>query len=344
MKRGYAALFCAALTVSAWDAAAAADRPANGSCWTVDEAKQEVNNTFLLLIAQHIVNDPNMFRGQGPKRFSCPTVPSLSAYPICANSQAVRAAYDSAAAAEHCVPNTAIDAGFSSLRGKAAYDMGDNYYYGRGVTRDYAAAYGWYLRAGDYPGAKSSLAYLYEEGLGVGRDYQKALAYYSEAAAAGDAGAQRQIGYMHSAGEGTPVNYAQAMAWARKAAANGNAMAMSDIGLYYYNGSGVPVNYAESVRWFSRAANANDPYGMRGMCNAYGAGQGVPKNMQTALYWCQKALARARQTGDDDIIDWASNAIDEISNGGGGRSYSTPAAPSNPYAITQDPRFNPAGH
>jgi Sel1 repeat-containing protein len=344
MRRAYVILFCTVLAVSAWDAAAAAERPANGSCWTVEEAKDQVNSVFLVLMAQHIFHDPKLIQGQGPTRFSCPTVPAFSAYPICSDPQAVRAAYDSAAASEHCIPNAAVDAGFSTLRGKAAYDMGENYYYGRGVARDYTAAYGWYLRAGNYVDALTALGYLYENGLGIAQNYEKAFSYYSQAAATGNAEAYRRIGYMYDIGEGRPVNYAQAMSWYQKAAAKSDGAAAYDIAVLYFNGQSVPVNYAEMVRWYSRAASLNDPHGMQGMCDAYGSGQGVQKNMHTALYWCQKALARARQTGDDDVVEWTSKAIDEINNGGNNRSYSVPAAPSNPYAITQDPRFNPSGH
>jgi hypothetical protein len=344
MNRGRVALlFGAALAVAAWDSAAAANPPANGSCWTEEEAKNEVNTAFLGLMAQHIV-DPNVARGLPPRRLSCPIVPAFGAYPICSNPEAVRAAYNNQAASENCIANSAVDPSFSPVRGKAAFDMGEKYYYGRGVARDYVAAYGWYVKAGNYPGAKTSIAYLYEEGLGVSQNYQRSLSYYGEAAAAGDAGAQRQIGYMYSTGEGTPVNYAQAMAWFRKAAANGDGLAIFDVGSLYDNGNGVQENSAEAFRWFIRAAKADDPHGMKALCTAYGSGRGVERNLRTALYWCQKTVARARQTGDDDILDSASKAIDEINSGGSGYSYSAPSAPSNPYAITQDPRFNPSGH
>ncbi len=73
------------------------------------------------------------------------------------------------------------------------YDIGDNYYYGRGgVNQDYQEAMVWYRKAANqgYAGAQYRLGWLYENGSGVKTNFNQAKAWYQKAADQGNAGAK----------------------------------------------------------------------------------------------------------------------------------------------------------
>ena len=70
--------------------------------------------------------------------------------------------------------------------------MATQYYLGRGVPRDYAAAAYWYGQAAEQgdAGAAYILASMYEHGDGVPQDDQRALRWYVEASAGGEPAAR----------------------------------------------------------------------------------------------------------------------------------------------------------
>src|SRR5689334_7292041 len=71
--------------------------------------------------------------------------------------------------------------------------------------------------------AQFQLGAMYEQGLGVGQDFQETLKWYRLAADQGYAEAQRSIGLMYSDAEGVKRDYAEAIKWFRLAADQGNA-------------------------------------------------------------------------------------------------------------------------
>ena len=62
----------------------------------------------------------------------------------------------------------------------AMNNLGDLYYYGRGVARDYGKTREWYQKAADAgnPIAMANLGWLYAKGDGVARDYDEAREWY----------------------------------------------------------------------------------------------------------------------------------------------------------------------
>ncbi len=69
--------------------------------------------------------------------------------------------------------------------------------------------------------AQMHLGYLYEQGLGVERDLERALALYRRAAQAGLADAQYQLGLMYELGIGVPADPDEAQAWYLRAVEQG---------------------------------------------------------------------------------------------------------------------------
>lgn len=98
------------------------------------------------------------------------------------------------------------------------------------------------------------LGNVYYRGDGVPKDYTEAAKWYREAADQGHAISQYMLGIMHDQGDGMLPDYIEAVAWYRKAAENGHIPAQLELGRKYAKGKGVPQNYAEAYVWFNLAA------------------------------------------------------------------------------------------
>lgn len=105
--------------------------------------------------------------------------------------------------------------------------IGSMYMRGSMVPQNFLEAKKW-LDQGARQGnmsARSDLAYLYYNGLGGERDYEKALQLYEQAALQGDVLAQANVGLMYATGTGTGMDRAKGYAWYSLAASRGNTAA-----------------------------------------------------------------------------------------------------------------------
>jgi TPR repeat protein len=84
--------------------------------------------------------------------------------------------------------------------------IGDAYYYGHGVSRDYTEAARWYRRAAENSNAmaQSTLGDIYYYGRGVPQDFVEAALWWQLAAEQGVAVAQLNLGVMYANGDGVP--------------------------------------------------------------------------------------------------------------------------------------------
>jgi TPR repeat protein len=73
--------------------------------------------------------------------------------------------------------------------------------------------------------AQVFVAYLYETGQGVNRNYTKAAEWYGRAARQGNPVAQTQLGNMYRLGRGVPQNYVLAYMWFELAKRQGSKQA-----------------------------------------------------------------------------------------------------------------------
>ncbi len=85
----------------------------------------------------------------------------------------------------------AADQGFA----KAEKNLGDMYFFGHGVDKDYATALAWYGKAADqqFADAQFRLGFMYEKGLGVDQSNQNAIDQYTKAVRNGSVEAQRAL-------------------------------------------------------------------------------------------------------------------------------------------------------
>lgn len=164
---------------------------------------------------------------------------------------------------------------------------------GRGVRQDLAHAFAWYEKAAaqNLPQAQWNLGELYATGLpGVKADAKKAttlckraanagfvpaqatlgalfarakkhdraLHWWSMAAAQGDLEALFNAGQSYRLGLGVQKNETKAFTLLLKAAQGGLAVAQSRIGLAYATGDGVALDVIEAAKWFELAALGGD--------------------------------------------------------------------------------------
>jgi len=143
---------------------------------------------------------------------------------------------------------------------KAEDELGSMYFYGVGVSQDYAAALQWYRRSADkgFARAKHDVGYMYDTGKGVQQDFAQAIYWYRQAADQGDPQAECGLAAMYYSGRGVTPDRAQAAQWYRRSAEQGLARAQYDLGYMYYYGQGVTEDRKQARIWIRRAAERGD--------------------------------------------------------------------------------------
>ncbi len=142
------------------------------------------------------------------------------------------------------------------------------------------------------PEAQTDLALLYAKGIGVPRDYARALQLFEQAAAQNYARAQFLAGLMHERGYGVARSYAAALALYRQAADQEYPPAQVAVARFYGRGLGVPRDPAERNKWLQRAAAHDAPMAQHILGNIYRRGLGVPADPTVAAQWYQRAAAQ----------------------------------------------------
>lgn len=106
--------------------------------------------------------------------------------------------------------------------------------------------------------AQSYLGVMYQYGLGVAADLEKAVEWYGRAAENGDAMAQRIIGDLYADGAMGKPDYAMAAKWYEFAAQNGDSEAQRKLGLLYLKGRGVATDRDAAAKWLHSAERSDD--------------------------------------------------------------------------------------
>jgi TPR repeat protein len=134
--------------------------------------------------------------------------------------------------------------------------LGAMYYLGRGVSRDYANARKWLLKAAEQgdANAQSALGSMYYSGRVVSQNHVTARKWLLKAAEQGEVNAQYLLATMYYSGYGGTQDQATARKWRLKAAEQGDVDARVHVGLMYAGGEGVPRDYVQAYMWLNLAA------------------------------------------------------------------------------------------
>ena len=120
-------------------------------------------------------------------------------------------------------------------------------------------------------------------------DFEKAVSFFSQAAATGHCLACNALGKLLYFGAGIKKDESAARRWFESAASHGDDDAATSLGFLYETGSGGEEDLEASYSWYTRAAehgNAEAQYRL-GLANL--AGRGAPQNSVLGLFWFIKA-------------------------------------------------------
>ena len=100
----------------------------------------------------------------------------------------------------------------------------------------------------------------FENGKGVKKNMKKALKFYKQAAALGDAEAEFCLGYCYwRLSEVVKQDLLEALKWFMLAAKQGHEEGLLHVGYFHLEGIGVPKNGPEAMKWFKKAAATGSP-------------------------------------------------------------------------------------
>lgn len=151
--------------------------------------------------------------------------------------------------------------------------LGECYYYGEGVDRDYGKAFEWFELAARQ-GACQALGWMgvmYMRGHGCCEDFEKACEYMRKAVAEGNLYARQHLAWidMGCYQEGT-TNYEEAVDLLWPLACDGWPTALYQLAVCYSDGKGVKRNPAKGAYLLSLAAATGDERARAGFCYFYG--------------------------------------------------------------------------
>ena len=101
--------------------------------------------------------------------------------------------------------------------------------------------------------SQNHIGFMYDNGLGITKDYSEAVKWYRKSADQGFSTAQHNLGYMYRHGKGVTENNEEALKWYRKSAEQGNDVGQYNMGFMYENGYGVQKDVSEAVKWYEKA-------------------------------------------------------------------------------------------
>jgi Caspase domain/Sel1 repeat len=98
-----------------------------------------------------------------------------------------------------------------------------------------------------------------------------------------DADAQKILAFMYETGQGVEKNYKEAKKWYQKAANNGDAVAQYKTGENYFNGNDFEQSYPEAIKWFKKSADQGNATGQYYLAIMYEKGYGVKPDSGKAI-------------------------------------------------------------
>ena len=182
------------------------------------------------------------------------------------------------------------------------YQIGNAYYFGKGVEKDLNKAFEWYKKAAQkYTPAQYSLGFMYVNGYGTGKNIDEAFKMYEKAAEQGHLTAQYFLAVMYGNGYRTEKNLDkanrlnEAFKWYKKAAKQGLPKAQNNLGYMYDKEKDVEQNLPEedrlneAVKWYRKAAERGYKIAQFNLGAMYHGGEGVEKNLTEGIRWWKKS-------------------------------------------------------
>lgn len=183
---------------------------------------------------------------------------------------------------------------------QALKDRARNYYRGAGSEQNFAKALQLYLQAARQGDSEAQYISggMYFKGLGTRKDMAMAFKLLHQAAMSGKSSPESQqiIGQAFLLGSGVPRNYEKAVEWYSLAAANGNREAQNELGFLYAVGKGVERDPEKSAEYFLQAAFKGLPIAQYNIGILYYTGNGFKdSDLQRSYAWFNLAATNGHQ-------------------------------------------------
>lgn len=140
--------------------------------------------------------------------------------------------------------------------------------------------------------AQQALAWMYYEGQGRQKDYEKAVFWYRKAADQGNVTAQINLAQMYAYGKGVAQDFSKAARWWEKLAEQGDSKSQSALAGLYFQGAGVKQDIAKALLLWGEAAKQGIVDAQRNLGLLYGKGQGITQNDVQAYAWLNAAAVQ----------------------------------------------------
>lgn len=183
--------------------------------------------------------------------------------------------------------------------------LGSMYEQGVGVRRNFAKALEWYEKAAAAGNAEAHFraGICYEVAMGNTGDMAKAVAHFTKAGELSYPGALLKLYAMYHEGYGVAQDDAKAFAWLGKAAQAGIPNALSAMGLIHLRGLlGQQKNDEKAFDFFVRAAAAGSLDGICNLALIFKDGVGRKKDTAAALKWMLVATKGGYQGQDAEPL------------------------------------------
>jgi TPR repeat protein len=158
--------------------------------------------------------------------------------------------------------------------------------------------------------AQQALAWMYYEGQGRAKDYEKAAHWYARAAEQGNVTAQINLAQMFAYGKGVKQDFTIAARWWGKLAEQGDSKAQSALAGLYYQGKGVKRDLSKAFGFWQQSAQQGIVEAQRNLGLLYGKGQGVEQDDVLAFVWLNAALDQGDQVAAKSR-DYAKSQLSE---------------------------------
>ena len=188
----------------------------------------------------------------------------------------------------------------------AINNLGATYQIGIGVKRDYARALGWYEKAAnrDFVPSMAILGWMYQTGRGTAKDSEKAIEWYRKAADGGSGSSMHNLGHMYHTGSGGEINPEKAAQWFLRSAEAGFTQGMAMAGWTYQVGRGVAPDGAEAIKWYKKAASLGDLSAVSALGGFYDTGgSGTAPRPEKSAEWLLRALMEGHAPTQKRLIE-----------------------------------------
>ena len=195
----------------------------------------------------------------------------------------------------------------------AQYKLAWRYQQGNGLRRDYRKAFEWMKKSAEqgYPPAKHSLAHMYEDGQGTSKNPTEAFNWFLSSANSGNKDSFFAVAYAYDTGKGVMRDLGQAERWYRAAAGNGDIGAMNNLSLIYKNQSYSGYSLERAFEWAKKSALNGNGYGQNTLGTMYQSGQGVGRDWSEALAWYIVAARNGSPHAPDNLRRLENRISDE---------------------------------